>query len=241
MALILNEPWNYTCSEWKALAESAYATISAVDADMLIIVEGIGSSLKEGTDVEHGSMDYTPNWGENQYGFAAEPLDIPKDRLILSPHTYYQSVFVQNHFLDLSQSECGLDGDAAGEAGCDIVIDPDVLEAGWEEHFGYLRDQNYAVLVGEFGGKMDWPLSAETYYSELWGHVTSTVDKEWQTALVDYMAKKEIEGCYWSLNPESGDTGGIYEHAYSDSYEAGWGEWLDMDADKLSLLENLWK
>ena len=239
---IFNEPWNYTWAEWKRLSESAYATISAINDDMLIMVEGIGSGLKDGTEVEHGSDTHKPNWGENLFGFAEAPLDIPKERLILSPHTYGPSVFVQNHFLDQTQSECkGLDGDAAGEAGCDIIIDGDYLAQGWDEHFGYLREQGYAVVIGEFGGLMDWPLSADTYYKDLWSHASSTVDREWQTALVDYMSEKSIQGCYWSLNPESADTGGLFKHAHSESNAAGWGEWLAMDEDKLSLLEKLWK
>ena len=239
---IFNEPWNYTWSEWKALTESAYATISAVNDDMLIVVEGIGSGKKDGTEVAHGSEDFAPNWGENLYGFAEDPLDIPKDRLIFSPHTYGPSVYVQNHFLDQTQEGCAdLEGDEAGAAGCDIIIDPEYLAQGWDEHFGYLREQGYAIVIGEFGGLMDWPLSADDYYADLWSHVSSTVDKEWQTALVDYMDENSIQGCYWSLNPESADTGGLYEHAYdADSNAAGWGEWLEMDTEKLSLLEVLW-
>ena len=239
---IFNEPWNYTWSEWKTLAESAYGAISSVNDDMLIIVEGVSGGKADGTESEHGLASHKPNWGENLYGYAADPLNIPKDRLILSPHTYGPSVFVQNHFLDQSQEKCeGLDGDAAGEAGCDIVIDGDYLAKGWDEHFGYLREQGYAVLIGEFGGLMDWPLSAEPYYADLWSHASNTVDKEWQTALVDYMVDKKIEGCYWSLNPESADTGGLFKHAHSESNGAGWGEWLEFDADKIALVQRLWK
>lgn len=239
---IFNEPWNYTWPEWKALAESAYETISSVNDNMLIIVEGIGSGKADGTEVAHGALTHNPNWGENLFGFADDPLNIPKNRLILSPHTYGPSVFVQKHFLDQTDENCkDLEGDAAGAAGCDIVIDPEYLAIGWDEHFGYLREQGYAILIGEFGGLMDWPLSASPYYSDLWSHVSSTVDKEWQTALVDYMTDKNIEGCYWSLNPESADTGGLFEHAYSEANPGGWGEWLEMDTEKLSLLENLWK
>ena len=38
--------------------------------------------------------------------------------------------------------------------------------------------------------------------------------RQWQNAFVDYMVSKGIEGCYWSINPESGDTAGWYGHAY---------------------------
>ena len=239
---IFNEPWNYTWSEWKDLAEKAYDTISAVNDDMLIIVEGVGSALKDDTAVEHGDESSAPNWGENLYGFASDPLDIPQDRLILSPHTYGPSVFVKNIFLEQTEACEGLEGDDAGEAGCDIVIDSEALEAAWEEHFGYLRDEGYAVLVGEFGGMIDWPAGADDYYQDLWDHLSDdNVDEQWQNALVDYMVDQDIEGCYWSLNPESADTGGLYNHAWeADTNEGGWGTWEDFNDTKLDIVKKLW-
>ena len=51
----------------------------------------------------------------------------------------------------------GLEGDAAGNARCNVVINPTLLRQGWEEHFGYLKQQGFAVVVGEFGGNLDWP------------------------------------------------------------------------------------
>jgi aryl-phospho-beta-D-glucosidase BglC (GH1 family) len=155
---IFNEPWNYTWEEWKTLAEHAFEAIDTVNPDILIMVEGIGSELDDGTKIPNGDEDLNPNWGENLFSAGDDPLDIPKDRLILSPHTYGPSVFVQRQFMDPNQPECeGLDGDEAGDADCNIVIDPARLEEGWEEHFGYLKDQGYAVVIGEFGGNFDWP------------------------------------------------------------------------------------
>ena len=58
-----------------------------------------------------------PNWGENLFEAGANPLSIPKDRLVFSPHTYGPSVFVQKMFMDPAQPACtGLEGDAAGDA-----------------------------------------------------------------------------------------------------------------------------
>jgi aryl-phospho-beta-D-glucosidase BglC (GH1 family) len=145
--------------------------------------------------------------------------------------------------MDPAQPECeGLEGDEAGDAGCNVVIDPEILRAGWEEHFGYLKDEGYAVVVGEFGGHPDWPLPpAPLRDQERWAHVTPGVDREWQQALVTYMAERGIEGCYWSINPESGDTGGLYGHAYDpETNTAGWGEWLDFVQEKVELLRKLW-
>ncbi len=236
---IFNEPWDYTWDEWATLAESAYRAINEVNQNVLIVVEGVGSVKSDGTQVDHGSMESNPNWGENFYGFAERPLDIPKERLVLSPHVYGPSVFVQSAFLT---GECAeLEGDEAGRADCQITITPSKLEPGWQEHFGYLRDQGYAMIVGEFGGNMDWPRNTRAAEQEMWSHITTNVDEQWQNAFVDYMIEKDIEACYWSINPESADTGGLYEHSYiPDVNESGWGTWLNFDTRKTGLLQRLW-
>lgn len=236
---IFNEPWDYTWDEWATLAEKAYRAINEVNQNVLVVVEGVGSVKSDGTEVDHGSLDSNPNWGENLYGFATRPLDIPKERLVLSPHVYGPSVFVQSAFLT---GECAeLEGDEAGRADCQITITPSKLEEGWQEHFGYLRDQGYAMIVGEFGGNMDWPRNTRAAEQEMWSHITTNVDEQWQNAFVDYMIEKDIEACYWSINPESADTGGLYEHSYvPDVNESGWGTWLNLDTRKTSLLQRLW-
>lgn len=236
---IFNEPWDYTWDEWATLAEKAYRAINEVNQNVLVVVEGVGSVKSDGTEVDHGSLDSNPNWGENLYGFATRPLDIPKERLVLSPHVYGPSVFVQSAFLT---GECAeLEGDDAGRADCQITITPSKLEEGWQEHFGYLRDQGYAMIVGEFGGNMDWPRNTRAAEQEMWSHITTNVDEQWQNAFVDYMIEKDIEACYWSINPESADTGGLYEHSYvPDVNESGWGTWLNFDTRKTSLLQRLW-
>lgn len=247
---IFNEPWDYTWEEWKTLSENAYQAINEVNPNTLIFVQGISATAgnQDGTpedfvQVPHGDEATNPNWGENLYEAVTNPPNIPQDRLVYSPHTYGPSVFVQKMFMDPAQPQCaGLEGDEAGDLDCNIVIDPPLLEAGWEEHFGYLKDHGYAVVVGEFGGNMDWPGGASNLRDQQrWSHITPGVDEEWQNAFVDYMGERGIEGCYWSINPESGDTGGIYGHAYDPvSNTAGWGEWLDFDTRKTTLLGQIW-
>jgi endoglucanase len=247
---IFNEPWDYTWADWKSLSESAYEAINSVNPNILVVVEGISASAnnQDGspasiTVVPHGSLDTTPNWGENLFEVGTNPLTIPKSRLILSPHTYGPSVFVQKHFMDPAQPQCAeLEGEAAGDAKCNIVINPTRLRAGWDEHFGYLKAQGYAMVVGEFGGNLDWPGKATVSDQNRWSHITAgVVDGQWQDAFVDYMVEKKIQGCYWSINPESGDTGGWYGHAYDPvSNTAGWGEWRAFDNRKTNLLNRLW-
>lgn len=247
---IFNEPWDYTWQDWKALSEAAYQAIDEVNPNILVFVQGISGTAnnQDGTpetitQVPHGDEFTNPNWGENLFEAGSDPLDIPRERLVFSPHTYGPSVFVQSTFMDPAQPQCeGLEGDAAGDADCNIVINPTLLRQGWEEHFGYLKDLGYAVVVGEFGGNMDWPGGqASIRDRERWSHITPGVDQEWQNAFVDYMIDKGIEACYWSINPESGDTAGWYGHAYDPiSNTAGWGEWLSFDQRKTNLLQRLW-
>lgn len=247
---IYNEPHDYTWQEWKTLSEAAYQAINAVNPNTLVFVQGIGTSAgnQDGTPttttpVPHGVAATNPNWGENLFEAGTNPLNIPKNRLVFSPHTYGPSVFVQRMFMDPAQPQCaGLEGDAAGDADCNIVINAPLLRQGWEEHFGYLRDQGFAVVVGEFGGNLDWPRGqASIRDRDRWGHITAPVDAQWQDAFVNYMVENQIEGCYWSINPESGDTAGWYGHAYDPvSNTAGWGEWRTFDQRKTNLLNRLW-
>jgi len=247
---IFNEPHDYTWAEWKAMTEAAYAAINAVNPNTLLFVQGVGTNAgaQDGspttvTPVPHGVVATNPNWGENLFEAGTNPINIPKERLVYSPHTYGPSVFVQKMFMDPAQTACaGLEGDAAGDANCNIVINPTLLRQGWEEHFGYLKQQNYAIVVGEFGGNMDWPLGqASVRDRDRWNHITPGVDTAWQNAFVDWMVSKGIEGCYWSINPESGDTAGWYGHAYDPiSNESGWGQWLNFDQRKTNLLNRLW-
>jgi endoglucanase len=247
---IYNEPWDYTWAEWRGLTEAAYQAINAVNPNTLIFVQGISGTAgnQDGTpttitQVPHGNAATNPNWGENLFEAGASPPNVPKERLVYSPHTYGPSVFVQRHFMDPAQPACaGLEGDAAGDARCNVVINPTLLRSGWEEHFGYLKNQNYAIVVGEFGGNLDWPGGqASIRDRNRWGYLPAGSDGQWQNAFVQYMIDRGIEGCYWSINPESGDTAGWYGHAFDPiSNTAGWGEWRDFDARKTTLLNRLW-
>jgi hypothetical protein len=55
------------------------------------------------------------------------------------------------------------------------------------------------------------------------------------------ISKGICDSCYWSINPESGDTGGLFIHAY-DPYNntGGWGTWEGQDSQKLDLLNRYW-
>ncbi|HMG23609.1 MAG TPA: cellulase family glycosylhydrolase [Kofleriaceae bacterium] len=247
---IFNEPWDYTWAEWKTLTEHAFQAITSVNPNTLLFVQGVSGTAgnQDGTpttitQVPFGSTATNPNWGENLFEAGGNPPAVPKDRLVFSPHVYGPSVFVQRQFMDPAQPACtGLEGDAAGNAKCNVVINPTLLKNGWEEHFGYLKQLGYAVVVGEFGGNLDWPGGAASLRDRArWNFLAPGTDAQWQNAFVDYMVSKGIEGCYWSINPESGDTAGWYGHAYDPvTNTAGWGEWKPFDTRKSTLLTKLW-
>lgn len=72
---------------------------------------------------------------------------------------------------------------------------PDNLPAIWDRNWGRLKKSGTApVLVGEFGSTL-----------------TAAKDQQWLAKLLDYTGKGTggFDFTYWSLNPNSGDTGGI--------------------------------
>jgi hypothetical protein len=69
-----------------------------------------------------------------------------------------------------------------------------------------------------------------------------TYDRQWQEAFRDYLISKCIlDTVYWSVNPESGDTGGLFTSPYrAGSNESGWGTWGALDSRKMALVNSLW-
>ncbi len=55
------------------------------------------------------------------------------------------------------------------------------------------------------------------------------------------MVSKGIESCYWSINPESGDTLGWYTTPFDPvSNTGGCGEWGPFDGRRSALLNKVW-
>jgi endoglucanase len=84
---------------------------------------------------------------------------------------------------------------------------PANLPALWDATWGNLA-ATAPVLVGEFGTKLE-----------------SESDKQWLTSLVQYIKAKDMSFTFWSLNPNSGDTGGILAD-----------DWTTLRQDKLAYL-----
>jgi endoglucanase len=249
---IYNEPWDYTWSDWSTLAGHAYTAINAVNQNLLIFVEGVSDTAnnQDGTPTTITQEPYgllpKPNWGGNLASAGANPPAIPKNRLVFSPHVYGVSVFVGSQFVDQTQAGCaGLSGDAAGDAKCKLIMPSTALLAqGWDSQFGYLKAQGYAVVIGEFGGNMSWPAGKDSLRDQnRYSYVTDhTIDAQWQNAFVNYLVSKNMaDTIYWSINPESGDTGGLYTTPYDPVSNTGaWGTWGALDQTKLTMLAKLW-
>lgn len=84
---------------------------------------------------------------------------------------------------------------------------PANLPALWDATWGNLA-ATAPVLVGEFGTKLQ-----------------TEADRKWLAALTSYIGSKKLSFTFWSLNPDSGDTGGILAD-----------DWTTVNTDKMTYL-----
>lgn len=85
----------------------------------------------------------------------------------------------------------------------------------WEENWLYIHRQEISpLLMGEWGGFLD-----------------GGDNEKWMLALRELMDEYKIHHTFWTLNPNSGDTGGLLAH-----------DWTTWDEDKYNILEAvLWQ
>jgi len=89
---------------------------------------------------------------------------------------------------------------------------PANLPGVWDAAWGYLPGSGAgAVLVGEFGTKYQ-----------------TDSDRQWLGALASYIGENQLSFTYWSLNPNSGDTGGILAD-----------DWQTVNEDKMAVIRPL--
>ncbi len=142
-------------------------------------------------------------WGGNFLPINCAPIDptfIPANKLILTPHVYGPDVYVADEFKDPNF--------------------PNNLPANWDKFFGFLPSKGYTMAIGEFGGKYG--------HSDKYANAHPK-DVTWQNKFVDYLiSKNQCHFFYWSLNPDSSDTGGIFQPDYINIWQ-----------DKVSNLQRL--
>ena len=112
---------------WKAAAEAASAAVLAANPNLMIFVQGINGNYDG-----RGKSNTAINWGEDFQPQAYQPLNIPDDKLVLTPHTYGPDVYPKSSF---------------GAANY-----PNNLAADWEALFGQFS-KKHPIVVGEWGGK----------------------------------------------------------------------------------------
>jgi aryl-phospho-beta-D-glucosidase BglC (GH1 family) len=128
-------------NNWKYEAEKVANLILDVNPELLIVVEGIEATPKDGyTYVETNSANYNFNWwGGNLRRVRDYPIDLGsrQSHVVYSPHDYGPGVYAQPWF-------------AGGFTQASLTADC------WEPNWLYIALQDIApVLVGEWGGKMD--------------------------------------------------------------------------------------
>ncbi|MBI3188374.1 MAG: cellulase family glycosylhydrolase [Gammaproteobacteria bacterium] len=112
---------------WKDAAESAATAVLAANPNLLIFVQG---TMGNYDGLENSNIPM--NWGENFQPQAYQPLNIPHDKLVLTPHTYGPDVSMKSSF--------------------SAANFPANLPAHWDALFGQFS-QTHPVIIGEWGGK----------------------------------------------------------------------------------------
>ena len=139
----------------------------------------------EGVEKANGQSTW---WGGNLMAAATHPvtLDVP-GRLVYSMHDYPASVYAQSWFGAPNY--------------------PANLPGVWHGFWGYLFQENTApLLLGEFGTKLQ-TVSDQQWLSTLLAYAGGDFNLDGQSDLTGN--QKGMSWTYWSLNPNSGDTGGI--------------------------------
>jgi endoglucanase len=152
-------------TDWRLAAERAGNAVLAENPYLLIFVEGIGTY--------QGDRFW---WGGNLEGAGPYPvrLQVP-NRLVYSPHDYGPQISDQPWFHSPSF--------------------PRNLPSAWDQHWGYLAEQQVApVVLGEFGG---WSFGTDA-------------EGQWQRTLLAYLRAHDLGFLVWQLG-SSWDTGGILE------------------------------
>ncbi|HUR40016.1 MAG TPA: cellulase family glycosylhydrolase [Verrucomicrobiae bacterium] len=112
---------------WKPAVEKAASAILQANPKLLIFVQGIVGNYD---GIEDNSVPI--NWGENFRPHAYQPLNVPYDKLVLSPHTYGPDVYLKSSFSAINY--------------------PSNLAANWDALFGKFYPQ-HPVVAGEWGGR----------------------------------------------------------------------------------------
>jgi len=160
-------------TDFRLFVERLGEKILKVAPQWLIFIEGTQNTHVPQVDAIINKNRWWAFWGENLMGVKDYPVRLPKGKIVYSPHVYGPSVYMMNYFK--------------------APDFPKNMPIIWETHFGYLKQLNYTLVIGEWGGRY------------------KGIDKIWQDSFSRWLIKNRIyDFFYWCLNPESEDTGGIF-------------------------------
>ncbi len=180
--------WDDSTDEnnWQYAASRCGKAILDINPNLLIMVEGIEETPRDGYDYNLGTQD--PNasederkydggwWGGNLRNAEKYPVDLGayQSQLVYSPHDYGPLVYAQSWFKkDFTEQT--------------------LLDDVWYDSWFYLQDKNIApLLIGEWGGFMD-----------------GGDNEKYLNIMAQFIEKNHINHTFWCINPNSGDTGGL--------------------------------
>lgn len=224
---IKNEPHGTTWAQdepetdWNAAAGRAAKVLLDAAPNMLIFLQGTaGNGNCGGNDYPYWHSD----WGGNLARQLCEPVDIPKSKLVLSPHVYGPDEGIGGK--DTPYFFTSDPRDAKNNPG-----DPEdikyVMPQVWDQFFGRLAEPengNYSIAIGEFKtiygrlhGEND-PIfgiesddsGAEKALKRRKFHEKLLRSKPWADALIGYLNEKGITDTFWWAANGDGAIGGMY-------------------------------
>ena len=189
-----NEPHLLDWNTWASYAEIVGNALLSVANRWLIFVEGVGS---------YGAKNYW--WGGELSGVRVRPVNLSiDDRLVYSVHEYGISVGSQPWLAQNTTVPQNW---------------PYNLYSVWRDHWGFIFEEGIApIWIGEVGGKFGVDGSGNIVSDN-----NAQFERQWIYHLQRYIDgyftgsgtrslnddQKGMSFAYWSLNPNSGDTGGI--------------------------------
>ncbi|NPA22303.1 MAG: cellulase family glycosylhydrolase [Candidatus Micrarchaeota archaeon] len=213
--------WGYNeTRDWDKGAARIGQAILEVAPHWLLFVEGTQITNPEiDSSYEYG---YNSWWGGNLMAAQQYPVDLPRDKLVYSPHVYGPDVYPQPYF--------------------DDPTFPDNMPEIWETHFGYLSDE-YPVVIGEFGGTyegqdqiwqqaiVDWMLSKQlcSFFYWAWnpnsGDTGGILEDDWTTVDWDkYNNLKRLFDCgQTTTETTTSQEEPISSYYYTSQVTSDWG------------------
>ena len=178
---------------WDSTAGAIGTEVHRLCSRWLLFVEGVGQCRDvvstDNNEAHHPcqhpaavGQDTTYNafWGENLQGVRMSPILITDER---DGEPVHDKVVYSPHSYGpgVFAQHYFQDSDFASH-----------MPAIWDMQYGFIsRDDAAPVIIGEWGGRGNGD------------------DGIWQEAFREYLTERQIGSFYWSLNPESQDTGGL--------------------------------